>query len=439
VAWSAGKIGRMLPSRREQTTIAYRALLALSFIYFVRPEDYIPGLSYIPIAKIAGGISLLALIFGVSGQWEENKPKELRLLYMLYAWWCLGIPFASWKANSIKLVFSDCLKCVVVMVLVSLVVNSVSELRQLLKLQAAAVMLNAMGAILLHKVDFDGRLEGLGNGALFNPNDLAINITLNWPICAMFFFDTSDPLFKTMWGFGLLIMIRGVMMTYSRSGFLALSMAVFVVLLEFGWRGGRRWMLVLPFLCLVPAVLLAPTNYGARLESIVGTPQAGSMDRGSAEARKQLLIKSIEITATHPLFGIGVGDFQSYSNMWMVTHNTYTELSSEGGIPALVFFLLLLRQAFRNLRAVRMNPALKQDEKTQLIASSLWAALTAYTVGAFFASTARLLFPYFLVGYTTALYKITSLATETTQIPGSQPAVVPRPRRGPAPGYGWSG
>jgi O-Antigen ligase len=429
----------MLPSREEQTTLAYRALLALSFIYFVRPEDYIPGLAYIPIAKIAGGISLIALIFGISGQWQENKPRELRLVYMLYAWWCLGLPFASWKSNSIKLVLTDCVKCVVVLVLVSLVVNSMRELGQLLKLQAAAVMLNAMGAILLHKADFDGRLEGLGNGALFNPNDLAINIALNWPICVMFFFTTKDPLVKTLWGFGLLAMIRGVMMTYSRSGFLALSMAVFVVLLEFGWRGGRRWMLVLPFMLLVPAVVLAPTNYVTRLESIVGTPEAGSMDRGSAEARKQLLITSVEITATHPVFGIGVGDFQSYSNMWMVTHNTYTELSSEGGIPALVFFLLLLGQAFRNLRAVRTNPALKQDENTQLFASALWAALTAYIVGAFFASTARLLFPYFLVGYTTALYKITSPATETTQIPRSQPAVALRPKRGPAPGYGWSG
>ena len=429
----------MLPSREEQTTLAYRALLALSFIYFVRPEDYIPGLGYIPIAKIAGGISLIALIFGVSGQWQENKPRELRLVYMLYAWWCLGLPFASWKSNSIMLVFTDCLKCVVVMVLVSLVVNSMRELGQLLKLQAAAVMLNAMGAILLHKVDADGRLCGLGNGALFNPNDLAINIALNWPICVMFFFGTKDPLVKTLWGFGLLAMIRGVMMTYSRSGFLALSMAIFIVLLEFGWRGGRRWMLALPFMLLVPAVVLAPTNYATRLESIVGTPEAGSMDRGSAEARKQLLIRSVEITATHPLFGIGVGDFQSYSNMWMVTHNTYTELSSEGGIPALVFFLLLLGQAFRNLRAVRTNPALKQDENMQLFASALWAALTAYTVGAFFASTARLLFPYFLVGYTTALYKIASLATETTPMASSQPAVVVRPKRGPAPGYGWSG
>jgi putative inorganic carbon (hco3(-)) transporter len=429
----------MLPSREQQTTLAYGALVALSFIYFVRPEDYIPGLGYIPIAKIAGGISLIALIFGVSGQWEENKPRELRLMYMLYAWWCLGIPFSSWKSNSILLVFSDCVKCVVVLVLVSLVVNSIRELRQLLKLQVAAVMLNAMGAILLHKTDMDGRLMGLGNGALVNPNDLAINIALNWPICVMFFFSTRDPLFKTMWGFGLLAMIRGVMMTYSRSGFLALSMGIFVVLLEFGWRGGRRWMLVLPFLLLVPAVLLAPTNYGTRLESIVGTPQAGSMDHNSAEARKELLIRSIEITASNPLFGVGVGNFQSYSNMWMVTHNTYTEFSSEGGLPALVFFLLLLRQAFRNLRAVRMNPALKQDEDLQLIASALWAGLTAYTVGAFFASTARLLFPYFLIGYTTALYKITGLATETTQVPSSPAAEVLRPKRGPAPGYGWSG
>jgi O-antigen ligase len=189
----------------------------------------------------------------------------------------------------------------------------------------------------------------------------------------------------------------------------------------------------------VPAVLLAPTNYGARLASIVGTPEPGAMDRHSAEARKELLIKSIEITATHPLFGIGVGDFASYSNMWMVTHNTYTEFSAEAGIPALVFFLLLLKQAFRNLRAVRMNPALRQDEDLQLIASALWAGLTAYTIGAFFASTARELFPYFLVGYTTALYKITSLATETQSMPSSQPIVVVPPKRGPAPGYGWSG
>jgi len=198
-------------------------------------------------------------------------------------------------------------------------------------------------------------------------------------------------------------------------------------------------MLTLPFLFLVPAMLFAPRNYGARLESIVGTPQAGAMDRGSAAARKELLIKSIEITATHPLFGIGVGNFSSYTGMWMVTHNTYTEFSAEAGIPALVIFLLLLKKAFQNLRAVRSNPALKSDENLQLLASALWAGLAAYTAAAFFACTARELFPYFMVGYTTALYKISSRGVETVGHIPSPEAVILRPRRGPAPGFGWSG
>jgi len=439
MAWSATRIAKMIPSAEERTTIAYRALLALSFIYFVRPEDYIP-VGYIPIAKVAGGISLFALIFGVSGQWQAKQPGELRLLYWLYVWLLLGVPFAFWKSNSLMLVLTDCLKVVVVTVLVALAVNSLRELRQLLWMQAAAVMLNAFASLLLHKLDSFGRLEGFGNGALLNPNDLAINIALNWPICVMFLLASRNPLVKAVWGLGLLAMIRAVMLTYSRSGFLALFMAIAIVLHEFGWRGGRRWMLVLPFLFLLPLMLFAPRNYGVRLESIVGTPQAGSMDRGSAAARKELLIKSVEITASHPLFGIGVGNFSSYSGMWMVTHNTYTEFSSEAGIPALVIFLLFLKKAFQNLRAVRTNPALKSDENLQLFASSLWAGLAAYTVAAFFACTARELFPYFMVGYTTALYKISSRAAEPVgHIPSPEAAVILRPRRGPAPGFGWSG
>jgi putative inorganic carbon (hco3(-)) transporter len=440
VAWSAGKIGQLVPSAEERTTLAYGALLALSFIYFVRPEDYIPGLDYIPIAKIAGGISVFALVFGVSGQWKENKPKELRLVYLLYVWLILGLPFSSWHSKSIVLVFTDCLKCLVVAILVSLVVNTLKDLRRLLWMQCASVTASALGAILLHKVDGDGRLEGLGNGALFNPNDLAINIALNWPIIVMFFLASRNPFVKALWGIGLLAMIRAVMMTYSRSGFLALGMGIMIVLLEFGVRGGRRWMLVLPLVLAVPAVLLAPTNYGVRLESIVGTPQAGSLDRGSADARKELLIKSVEISLTHPLFGIGIGNFGSYSNMWMVTHNTYTEFSSEAGIPALVIFVLYLKKAFENLRAVRNSPALKHDEDLQLVASALWAGMAAYVVGAFFACTARLLYPYFMVGYTTALYKISNVRAEAVaRVPSREPAGVLRPKRGPAPGFGWSG
>ena len=45
--------------------MAFYALVIFSLIYFSRPEDFIPGLNIVPISKIAGGIALLALIFGV--------------------------------------------------------------------------------------------------------------------------------------------------------------------------------------------------------------------------------------------------------------------------------------------------------------------------------------------------------------------------------------
>ena len=44
----------MAPAPTPRVTLAYRALVLFSVIYFYRPEDFIPGLSHIPIGKIAG-------------------------------------------------------------------------------------------------------------------------------------------------------------------------------------------------------------------------------------------------------------------------------------------------------------------------------------------------------------------------------------------------
>jgi len=416
VAWSAGKLGRALPTPEQQTGLAYGALVALSFIYFCRPEDYIPGLGYIPIAKIAGGISLLALIFGVSGQWRENKPRELRLLYMLYFWWVVGLPFSSWRGNSIKLVFTDCLKCVIVVILVSLVVNSLKELRRLLWLQATAVTMNALGALLIHKVDMDGRLEGLGNGALFNPNDLAINIALNWPICIAFFF-MPRGLKKGLWAFAVVIMLIGVELTYSRSGFLAVALAAVLVVWQFAIRE-RKFQLVLVagFLGMIVMVAM-PSHFVARIGSIVTGNQVDSMDRGSMQERKNLLIASVNEALHNPVFGVGAGNFQATAGSWHVAHNTYTEIAAEAGFPAAVLFLMILYRTVVNLRLVRKSRVYATDADVRMLAGGLWVSVAAYLVSAFFASTEYSLYPYFLVAYTTALYQITSAPEETAASP----------------------
>jgi O-antigen ligase len=251
-----------------------------------------------------------------------------------------------------------------------------------------------------------GRLAGVGDALLSNPNDLAMNIALNWPLCLIFLLMARGPAKKLFWAVSMLVMIYALMATYSRAGFMALAVAIVFCLWDFGIRGRRGYLLVVAVICLLAGVAVAPGNYVKRLETLVGKFQEGDFDRGSAEARKELLRRSLAVTATHPVFGVGPGNFPSYTGLWRVTHNTYTQFSSECGIPVLVLFLLLMRRAFLNLRYVRKMPRSPETEEVHLYASALSAALAAYVLGAFFSSSGYELFPYYMVMYTTLLYRL---------------------------------
>ncbi len=61
-----------------RSSLAYYALVFFSLMYFVRPEDFIPGLDIIPFGKIAGGTALLALIFVVPSSRRNKVPIELK-------------------------------------------------------------------------------------------------------------------------------------------------------------------------------------------------------------------------------------------------------------------------------------------------------------------------------------------------------------------------
>ena len=65
-----------------------------------------------------------------------------------------------------------------------------------------------------------------------------------------------------------------------------------------------------------------------------------------------------------------------------------------------------------------------------LYASALWAGLVAYLLGAFFASTAYDLFPYYMITYATLLYKIAAQQPE-----GDTVSVVRKPVRVPERSY----
>ena len=52
-------------SRRKPLLGAFYALLMFMVVYYARPEDWIPGLSQVPLAKITVILAMLALAFSV--------------------------------------------------------------------------------------------------------------------------------------------------------------------------------------------------------------------------------------------------------------------------------------------------------------------------------------------------------------------------------------
>jgi O-antigen ligase len=322
----------------------------------------------------------------------------------------LCIPFAAWRGGAYDTVINKFSKGVIVAILIYMVTTSVNEVRKLLAIQAGTIAAVTLVSVFVHHTEY-GRLMGIQQGILENPNDLAINIAINFPLCVAFFFAAKKKPWKLFWAVGLLFMFWGVIATYSRSGLLAMVVTVVICIWEFGIKGERRAVLVTAVLggMVALGVVIVTPNYLVRIESMVRGNIEGSGDRGSLEARQELLKDSVKLMVKHPIFGVGPGNFSSYTLTWRVAHNTYTELGAEAGVPAVFLFLLMLGLTLRKIRRVRKLPGYEGSEDIRLWTSALWAAMAAYMAGALFASTEYNLFPYFVVGYICAVYQIASV------------------------------
>ena len=392
-----------LPNPQQRSQFGYWTMVVFSFLYFLRPGDIIPGLASLHLAKITAFIAVLALLMGARR--SKRLPLENKIIFAMFGWMVLSVPFAWWRGGSFGVVFFEFSRVLIVSLTLTLTVTRMVEVRRLILMQALGVALMTIAAVIVNN-RMQGRLAGVGDALLSNPNDLAMNVALNWPLCLVFFLTGRGIAKKMFWAVAMLVMIYALVATYSRSGFMALVVAILFSLWYFGIRGRRAYLLAVAAFCFIGTVVVAPGNYLKRLETLVGKFQEGDYDRGSAAARTELLIKSLAVTATHPFLGVGPGNFPAYTGLWRVTHNTYTQLSSECGIPALILFLLLLRRAYLNLRYLRKLLPGPGNDEIRHYASALTASFAGYLLGAFFSSSAYELFPYYMVIYTTLLYRL---------------------------------
>jgi len=179
--------------------------------------------------------------------------------------------------------------------------------------------------------------------------------------------------------------------------------------LKFGHKHRSQVMLV-GTVCLVLFIAVAPGKYGGRIASIVGTDPTGS-----AGARTELLIRSFIVSLRHPLLGVGMGNFHTYSDHEQVSHNSYTQVSAEMGLAAALIYTMFIITPLKKLRRMeRETPEGQPKSRDYYLAVALQASLIGYMFASFFVSVAYLWYVYYLVGYAVCLHRLHEASAAST-------------------------
>lgn len=396
-----------LPGRRtsfqaaDPTKRAFFWLSAFFVVYCARPEDWIPGLKVVPLAKITAILALWGLFnsLGRTKRTLKDLPKEARLLFVMIVLLFVGAFLSPvWRGGAISRTI-DFSKIYIAWVLVFLLITTFDRLRQIIFIQAASV--SVICGVALIKGHSTPRLNGVIGGIYSNPNDLAFAIVLSLPFVLAFMVTTKNALKKLAWFFAMLVMLLAIFETASRAGFIDLIISGTVTLYYFAIKGRRLYLLAATaFLTVLIGATVGGKLYD-RFQALSGHSTTDQSAYGSYEDRKYLMLRALDAIEHYPIFGIGVRNFETYSLIWHDVHMTYLQIAAEGGIPVLIIYLMFFRCAFKNLKILRRKTDLDPD--IILFIGALTSSLVGFVVGALFAPEAYQYFPYFAVAFTATL------------------------------------
>jgi hypothetical protein len=390
-------------------SLSYAGVFLFTALVFFRPYELSPSLHW--LSSSAFWIALVTVAVYVLTQLGlENtitaRPREVNLVLLLVLTGALSIPLALEPKRAFDS-FIEFLKVILIFIVMINVVRTEKRLKMLwiLVLIAACILsINATNDYRLGRLELQGtRIKGAIGGLFDNPNDLALHLVTVLPIAFALFFSSRNPLTKVLYLIIAALTVGGIVVTFSRSGFLALLAAGAVLL----WKLVRssRWLiaLVVPAL-IVSFILFAPGGYRTRLST---TGDESTM------ARFDDLKRSLFITARHPLLGVGMDNYILYSNANKASHNAYTQVASEMGVAAAVFYILFILAPFKGLGRIEHESYQVGSARRFYYASvALQASLVGYMVASFFASVAYLWYIYYLVAYAVCLRRIYDSAVE---------------------------
>lgn len=401
-AWPVAAVAPSTGSR-----LAFRALLAFTFILVLAPQAFIPALKPLRIALVAAAVGITAQLGErlAHGRPLTVRGREMVLVAALVAWAVVTVPWSLWPGGSVSFLLNVYFKTAAIFWLLANTVDTEDRLNTLTwGLTAMAVPLALTGVKNFATGEFLGanRIVGYEAGLTGNPNDLALMLNLLLPLGVALLLASRSGVVRGVLMAVVLMEAAGVIVTFSRAGFLSLATSAVLYLWRFVRRGLIGWVLAVLLACAAGATLL-PGSYMTRLATIT---DINSDRTGSAQARWGDSQAAVQYVMANPLIGAGIGmDTEALNGVrgvtWTQVHNICLEYAVDLGLPGLFLFLVLFASCVWRVRAIHRARA---GAGTQLsyLAEGIEIALLSFGIGALFAPVAYLFFFYYLAGLAVA-------------------------------------
>ncbi|PYT04177.1 MAG: hypothetical protein DMF60_16065 [Acidobacteria bacterium] len=401
--------------KKSGQPLAFAGLFLFTLLLYVRPNELFPDVfGTFPIMKIVAILTLIVYIGGKLGSSERLSiwPIEMSMLAIIVLLGIVLTPVSVSPAASVEMLSDTFFKVIVIFVLMINLLDTRERLRLILKvvvisgtgIAAGSIAKFAEGKFTAMHLGVGVRIEGTVGGIFGNPNDLAMALNMLLPLAIVLAL-TSKPAGRLFYLVCALVLVIGVVVTFSRGGFLGLMAAGGILL----WKLGRHNRFAMAIAALAACGVLAlsmPAGYSDRLFTIVNTEKDAT---GSAQERQGELKRVIEVASRHTIIGIGLNNYPVYSNHAIRAHNSFLEIAAELGLLGLIAYLILIFKPLKRLKEIeRETSRAAQPRRRELhyLSVGVNAAIIGYMVCAVFSSAQYQWYLFYPVAYALSLQRL---------------------------------
>jgi O-antigen ligase len=391
--------------RPEERSVPFWGLMMFTFVLFVAPQSFVPGLGALMPAKITMGIAIVAYL--LSGRHFPVTPTvQWAMAFVAVA--IVSIPLGYWPGGSLEVFFDLLGKSLVVFLLIASVVDTPRRLKILLGSMVAWGTWAGVYAVNQYRsgaLDPTGqRIEGFQSPLATNPNDLALTLNILLGLALGLLPAVRRRSRRMLLLAAMAVLVAGIVASFSRGGFVTLG----VVGVIWAVRTARtRGIQAVAAFSLVGVVLLvaAPPQYIGRLATIFDSEADAT---GSSTERWELMETAVGYIAERPLFGFGVGNSRHVTvtrgGPDREAHNAYLKAGAELGVVGMVVYIVFVLSALMAARSVRRRLARHPDgAELASLAGGIELALIAFAVGALFSPVPYHFYFFYPAGLAVAL------------------------------------